>query len=72
MWNYVAVDTDRRTRLRRLARAYKKADERALEAREKLVGEVTAALQAGETQADIVREIGFSREWVRRHTTAKG
>lgn len=71
MWNHVFVDADRRTRLRRLARAYKAADDRAVQARQALVDEVKAALDAGESQADVVREIGYTREWVRRHTTAK-
>lgn len=65
------VDDDRRTRLRKLARAYKAADERAAKARQDLVAEVKAALDAGETQADVVREIGYTREWVRRHTSVK-
>lgn len=68
VWEYVVVDADRRTRLRRLARAYKTADEKAVKARQELVTEVIAALEAGETQADVVREIGYTREWVRRHT----
>lgn len=71
MCDHWAVDADRRTRLRRLARAYKGADERAAKARQDLIDEVRSALAEGETQADVVKEIGFTREWVRRHTTAK-
>lgn len=71
MWQHVIVDADRRSRLKKLARDYKNADERAVRARQALVKEVKAALDAGDTQADVVREIGFTREWVRRHTTAK-
>jgi hypothetical protein len=71
VWEHVCVDADRRTRLRRLARAYKTADERAVQARLDLVAEVKAALDAGEKQTDVVKEIGYTREWVRRHTTAK-
>lgn len=60
------VDKDRQQRLRRLAAAYKRRTEAAEAAHDELVAEVLAALGDGEPQADIVREIGFTREWVRR------
>lgn len=63
---YVPVDADRRTRLRGLARAYKRADEKAEAARRALAAEVLSALDEGEQQVEIVGVIGFSREWVRR------
>ncbi|GAA4221447.1 hypothetical protein FHR32_005090 [Streptosporangium album] len=63
---YESVDTDRQQRLRRLAAAYKKRTEAAEAAHDELVAEVLAALDNGEQQVEIVREIGFTREWVRR------
>lgn len=61
-----SVDANRRTRLRNLSRAYKRADARAEEARHALATEVLAALDENVPQVEIVDVIGFSREWVRR------
>jgi len=60
------VEKDRQQRLRRLAAAYKRRVKAAEQAHDELVVEVLRALDDGEQQADIVREIGFTREWVRR------
>ncbi|MGA4989940.1 hypothetical protein [Nonomuraea bangladeshensis] len=60
------MDKDRQQRLRRLAAAYKRRTEAAEAAHDELVAEVLAALDAGDKQAEIVQEIGFTREWVRR------
>lgn len=66
MCEHGGVDKDRQQRLRRLAVAYKRRTEAAEAAHDELVAEVLAALDDGEQQVDIVREIGFTREWVRR------
>jgi hypothetical protein len=66
MCEHEPVDKDRQQRLRRLAAAYKRRTEAAEAAHDELVAEVLAALDDGEPQVDIVREIGFTREWVRR------
>lgn len=63
---YGSVDQDRQQRLRRLSAAYKRRVKAAEEAHDELVTEVLRALDDGEQQVDIVREIGFTREWVRR------
>ncbi len=53
-------------RLRRAAAAYRRTTEADKRAHDALVAEVLAALDVGVQQVDIVSEIGFTREWVRR------
>ncbi|MFI7448142.1 hypothetical protein ACIBQX_11645 [Nonomuraea sp. NPDC049714] len=66
MCEHEPVDKDRQQRLRRLAATYKRRTDAAEAAHDELVREVLDALDDGEQQVDIVREIGFTREWVRR------
>ena len=66
MCEHGSVDQDRQQRLRRLSAAYKRRVKAAEEAHDELVAEVLGALDDGEQQVDIVKEIGFTREWVRR------
>lgn len=66
LWHDGAMETQRRTRLRQLGRAYRRALDAEKAAREELAAEVLAALAADEPVGEVAREIGFDREWVRR------
>jgi hypothetical protein len=66
LWHDDAMDTPRRTRLRQLGRAYRRALDAEEATRKELAAEALAAVADGEPVGEVAREIGFDREWIRR------
>lgn len=65
------MDSERRARLQRLGRTYRRAMEDEKKAREALAREVLDALAADEPVGEVARIAGFDREWVRRARVAE-